>query len=231
MVRPRRSSSYSGFVSRASQSSCSLYNAFTIHPSLSTWAFSASDDGRWIVGAGAGAGGGSSTSIGAGPSSDDDDDDEPAGGGGGGGGAALQAQLAQYLADESALGRAAPAGATALSSADFAAAQAAQKPPELTEEEIRAKEEEERRAMEARLQSYQGATAIGSNMLRGEADPNAPGRLAKVTGAAGDAASAAIGKLGGWVSSALSKAQQEQEQQQATQQGWGAGVSNFAMRG
>ena len=122
------------------------------------------------------------------------------------------------------------AGATALSSADFAAAQAAQKPPELTEEEIRAKEEEERRAMEARLQSYQGATAIGSNMLRGEADPNAPGRLAKVTGAAGDAASAAIGKLGGWVSSALSKAQQEQEQQQA-QQGWGAGVSNFAMRG
>ena len=125
------------------------------------------------------------------------------------------------------------AGATALSSADFAAAQAAQKPPELTEEEIRAKEEEERRAMEARLQSYQGATAIGSNMLRGEADPNAPGRLAKVTGAAGDAASAAIGKLGGWVSSALSKAQQEQEQQQAAQQGqgWGAGVSNFAMRG
>ena len=86
MVRPRRSSSYSGFVSRASQSSCSLYNAFTIHPSLSTWAFSASDDGRWIVGAGAGAGGGSSTSIGAGPSSDDDDD-ELAGAGGGGGGA------------------------------------------------------------------------------------------------------------------------------------------------
>merc|ERR1719409_2649738 len=55
------------------------------------------------------------------------------------------------------------AGATALSSADFAAAQAAQKPPELTEEEVR-------RAMEARLQSYQGATAIGSNMLRGDGE-------------------------------------------------------------